>query len=123
MTEPTPEERIPIPSFTPETLPLADAFAFGEPEDVPAGAPATISVDLNSDDLAYVYLAIQPPGVARPLPAGRVDLWLRESIGIDLRPAEAVELATRLRECTEAAVVVAARYPDEQDPVDEGAPA
>jgi hypothetical protein len=88
MTEPTPEERIPLRSFTPETLPLADAFAFGERGDA-------------------------APGVARPLPPGTVDRWLRESIGIDLRPAEAAELAT----------IIAARHPHEPDSADEGAPA
>jgi len=122
MTEPTSEEWIPIPTFPPEPLPLADAFTFGEPDDVVPGAPATISVDLNADDVAYVYLAIEPPGVARLLPGGD-GLWLRESIGLDLRPAEAAELATRLRACAEAAAAFAARYPDEPDPADEGAPA
>ena len=56
--------------FDPEYLELADLFLGSEPEPMVApGAPAMVSVGLNSADLAFVYLSIDPPGaplVANP---------------------------------------------------------
>ena len=104
--------------FNPEDLELADLFLGSEPEPMIApGAPAMISTGLNSADLAYVYLSIDPPGA--PLVAS---VWedprLARSVWIDLRPAEALELATRLRICAEAAAQFAeacAAGPDEAE--------
>ena len=94
----------------------------GEPMIAP-GAPAMISTGLNSADLAYVYLSIDPPGA--PLVAS---VWedprLTRSVWIDLRPAEALELATRLRICAEAAAQFAeacAAGPDEAEDEDDQA--
>ena len=84
---------------------------------VAPGAPAMVSVGLNSADLAYVYLSIDPPG--EPLVASAwEDPRLTRSVWIDLRPAEALELGTRLRVCAEAAAQFAetcAGGPDEAD--------
>jgi hypothetical protein len=104
--------------FNPEDLELADLFLGSEPEPMIApGAPAMISTGLNSADLAYVYLSIDPPGA--PLVAS---VWddpsLTRSVWIDLRPAEALELGTRLRICAEAAAQFAEAFPEEPDEAD-----
>lgn len=104
--------------FNPEDLELADLFLGSEPEPMIApGAPAMISTGLNSADLAYVYLSIDPPGA--PLVASEwEDPRLTRSVWLDLRPAEALELGTRLRICAEAAAQFAeacAAGPDEAD--------
>ena len=105
-------------NFDPEDLELADLFLGWEPEPMVApGAPAMVSVGLNSADLAFVYLNIDPPGA--PLVASAwEDPRLTRSVWIDLRPDEALELATRLRICAEAAAQFAeacAAGPDEAD--------
>ena len=101
--------------FDPEDLELADLFLGSEPEPrVAPGAPAMVSVGLNSADLAYAYLSIDPPGaplVANPGEGPR----LSRSVWIDLRPAEALELGTRLRICAEAAAQFAEAVPEEPD--------
>ena len=110
--------------FDPEDLELADLFLGSEPEPrVVPGAPAMVSVGLNSADLAYVYLSIDPPG--EPLVASELeDPRLTRSVWIDLRPAEALELGTRLRICAEAAAQFAeacAAGPDDADGEDDQA--
>ena len=110
--------------FDPEDLELADLFLGSEPEPMVApGAPAMVSVGLNSADLAYVYLSIDPPG--EPLVASAwEDPRLTRSVWIDLRPAEALELGTRLRICAEAAAQFAeacAAGPDDADGEDDQA--
>ena len=102
-------------NFDPEDLELADVFLGSElrPTVVP-GAPAMISVGLNSADLAYVYLSIDPPG--EPLVASESEgPGLTHSVWLDLRPAEALELGTRLRICAEAAARFAEAFPEEPD--------
>ena len=104
--------------FDPEDLELADLFLGHErrPAVVP-GAPAMISTGLNSADLACVFLSIDPPGA--PMVASEwEDPRLTRSVWLDLRPAEALELGTRLRICAEAAAQFAeacAPAPDEAD--------
>ena len=46
------------------------------------------------------------------------DPRLTHSVGFDLRPAEALELSTRLRICAEAAGQFAAAFPEELDEAD-----
>jgi len=101
--------------FDPEDLELADLFLGSEPEPMVApGAPAMVSVGLNSADLAYVYLSIDPPG--EPLVASAwEDPRLTRSVWVDLRPAEALELGTRLRICAEAAAGFAEAVRGEAD--------
>jgi hypothetical protein len=104
--------------FDPEDLELADLFLGSEPEPMVApGTPAMVSVGLNSADLAYVYLSIDPPGaplVANPGEGPR----LSRSVWLDLRPAAALELSTRLRISAEAAAQFAAAFPEEPDEAD-----
>ena len=76
-----------------------------------------ISAGLNSADLSYVYLNIDPPG--EPLVAS---VWedprLTRSVWLDLRPAEALELGRRLRICGEAAAGFAEAVRGEPDEAD-----
>ena len=118
------EQSLASTDFDPEDLELADLFLGSEPEPMVApGAPAMVSVGLNSADLAYVYLSIDPPG--EPLVASAwEDPRLTRSVWIDLRPAEALELGTRLRICAEAAAQfaeAARREPDDADGEDDQA--
>ena len=109
-----------IPEFSPDDLEVADIFPEG-PEPVDPEAPAVIRVGLNSADLAYVYLAIDPAGEAVLARLG-VDFRFTNAIWLDLRPAEALELGTRLRICAEAAARFAeacAAGPDEADGADD----
>jgi hypothetical protein len=105
-------------NFDPEDLELADLFLGSEPEPMVApGAPAMITTGLNSADLAFVYLNIDPPGA--PLVASAWEApRLTRSVWIDLRPAEALELSTRLRISAEAAAQFAAAFPEELDEAD-----
>jgi hypothetical protein len=49
--------------FNPEDLELADLFLGSEPEPMIApGTPAMVSVGLNSADLSFVFLTIDPSG-------------------------------------------------------------
>ncbi len=110
--------------FEPEDLQLADLFLGHERRPTVAlGAPAMISTGLNSADLAFVYLNIDPPG--EPLVASEwEDPRLTRSVWLDLRPAEALELGTRLRICAEAAAQFAeacAAGPDGADGEDDQA--
>jgi hypothetical protein len=104
--------------FDPEDLELADLFLGSEPEPMVApGTPAMVSVGLNSADLAYVNLSIDPPGeplVANPGEGPR----LTRSVWVDLRPAEALELGRRLQICGEAAARFAEAFPEEPDEAD-----
>jgi hypothetical protein len=109
------EQSLASTDFDPEDLELADVFLGSElrPTVVP-GAPAMISVGLNSADLAYVYLNIDPPGA--PLVASESEgPGLAHSVWLDLRPAEALELGTRLRICAEAAAGFAEAVRGEAD--------
>jgi len=76
-----------------------------------------VSVGLNSADLSFVYLNIDPPG--EPLVAS---VWedprLTRSVWLDLRPAEALELSRRLQICGEAAARFAEAFPEEPDKAD-----
>jgi hypothetical protein len=112
------EQSLATTNFDPEDLELADLFLGSEPEPMVApGTPAMVSVGLNSADLAFVYLSIDPPG--EPLVANAwEDPRLTHSIWLDLRPAEALELGTRLRICAEAAARFAAAFPEELDEAD-----
>jgi hypothetical protein len=112
------EQSLATTNFDPEDLELADLFLGSEPEPMVApGTPAMVSVGLNSADLAYAYLSIDPPGaplVANPGEGPR----LSRSVWIDLRPAEALELAMRLRISAEAAAQFAAAFPEQPDEAD-----
>jgi len=83
------EQSLASTDFDPEDLELADLFLGWEPEPMVApGAPAMVSVGLNSADLAYVYLSIDPPGEQLVASAWE-DPRLTRSVWIDLRPTEA----------------------------------
>ena len=115
MSANSPEPSLTIPDFDPEDLELADVFLSSDrrPMVVP-GAPAMISVGLNGEDLRYVYVNIDPPG--EPVVASVwKDPLLTQSVWLDLRPAEALVLAERLRICAEAAARFAQAYPEEPD--------
>src|SRR5665811_1270320 len=77
------EQSLATTNFDPEDLELADVFLGWEPEPMVApGAPAMVSVGLNSADLAYVYLSIDPPG--EPLVASAwEDPRLTRSVWVD----------------------------------------
>ena len=107
MPEPT------IPHFDPDDgIVVADVFPNPgcEPED--PEAPAMITVDLNDGNLAMVELQINPPGEA-VLERLQYEFRLTEAIWLDLHPAEALELAARLRIFAEAAA-----YFDKGEPSD-----
>ncbi len=112
------EQALGTTDFVPEDLPLADVFLGSERRaTVVPGAPAMISVGLNSADLAYVYLNIDPSGA--PLVASvSEDPGLAHSVWLDLRPAEALELGRRLQICAEAAAEFAEAFPEEPDEAD-----
>ena len=115
MNEDSPAPTLRIPDFDPEDLELADLFLGSEPQPMVApGTLAMVSVGLNSSDLAYAYLSIDPPGeavLAREPDGPR----LSRSVWIDLRPAEALELGRRLQVCGEAAARFAEAFPEEPD--------
>jgi hypothetical protein len=109
------ERSLATTDFDPEYLELADVFLGYElGPTVADGTPAMISAGLNSVDLSYVYLNIDRPG--RRLVAG---VWkdpdLTNSVWLDLRPAEALELGRRLLICAEAAARFAEAFPEEPD--------
>ena len=81
-----------------------------EPED--PEAPAMITVDLNDGNLAMVALSINPAGEA-VLARLSEEFRLTMPVWLDLRPAEALELAERLRSFAEAAA-----YFDKGEPSD-----
>jgi len=118
MNEDSPAPTLTIPDFDPEDLELADLFLGSElrPTVVP-GAPAMITVELDPDDLSYVFVNIDPPGEPLVASVGK-DPRLTHSVGFDLRPAEALELGTRLRVCGEAAAQFAAAFPEQPDEAD-----
>ena len=92
-----------IPHFDPDDgIVVADVFPNPgcEPED--PEAPAMITVDLNAANLAMVDLQINPAGEA-VLARLSAEFRLTEAIWLDLHPAEALELAERLRSFAEAA--------------------
>ena len=107
MPEPT------IPYFDPnDGIVVADVCPNPgcEPED--PEAPAMITVDLNDGNLAMVALSINPAGEA-VLARLSEEFRLTEAIWLDLHPAEALELAARLRSFAEAAA-----YFDKGEPSD-----
>ena len=117
MSANSPEPSLTIPDFDPENLELADVFLSSDPRPTVArGAPAMISVGLNGADVRFVCVNIDPPG--EPVVASVWDDRLTQSVWLDLRPAEALELSTRLRICAEAAARFAEAYPEEPDEPD-----
>ena len=112
------EHSLATTNFDPEDLELADLFLGSElrPTVVP-GAPAMITVELDPDDLSYVFVNIDPPGEPLVASVGK-DPRLTHSVGFDLRPAEALELGMRLRICAEAAARFAESFPEEPDEAD-----
>jgi hypothetical protein len=109
------EQSLATTNFDPEDLELADVFLGSElrPTVVP-GAPAMISVELDPDDLSYVFVNIDPPGEPLVASAGK-DPRLTHSVGFDLRPAAALELGMRLQICAEAGARFAEAFPEEPD--------
>ena len=103
-------------TFDPEDFAITGAWLSPPFRPTADGAPAMISVGLNSDDLSYAYVALDPPG--RRLVAG---VWedpdFTNSVWLDLRPAEALELGRRLQICAEAAARFAEAFPEEPDEV------
>ena len=73
------EQSLATTTFDPEDLELADVFLGSELRPTVApGAPEMISAGLNSADLSFVYLNIDPPGEA---------VLAREPDGPRARPA------------------------------------
>src|SRR5664279_3207938 len=101
-------------TFDPEDFAITGAWLSPPFRPTADGAPAMISVGLNSDDLSYAYVALDPPG--RRLVAGVwEDTGLTNSVWLDLRPAEALELGRRLQICGEVAARFAEAFPEEAD--------
>ena len=112
------EQALGTTDFVPEDLPLADVFPnswFGPPVD--PEAPGMISTGLNSVDLSFVYLAIDPPGEAVQARQGE-GFCVPGAVWLDLRPADASELGRRLLICAEAAARFAEAFPEEPDEAD-----
>ena len=109
------EQALRTTDFVPEDLELADVFPnpwFGPTVD--PEAPGMISTGLNSVDLSFVYLAIDPPGEAVLARQGE-GFRVPGAIWLDLRPAAASELGRRLQICAEAAARFAEAFPEEPD--------
>ena len=109
------EQALRTTDFDPEDLELADVFPnswFGPPVD--PEAPGMISTGLNSVDLSFVYLAIDPPGEAVQARQGE-GFRVPGAVWLDLRPAAALELARRLKVCAKAAARFAEAFPEEPD--------
>jgi len=112
------EQSLATTTFDPEDLELADVFLGTELRPTVApGAAAMISAGLNSADLSFVYLAIDPAGEA-VLAREFEGMRLTNSLWLDLRPAEALEIGARLRICAEAAARFAEAFPEEPDETD-----
>jgi hypothetical protein len=111
------ERSLATTDFDPEVFAITGAWLSPPFPPTADGAPAMISVGLNSDDLSYAYVALDAPG--RRLVAG---VWndpeFTDSVWLDLRPAEALELGRRLQICAEAAARFAEAYPEEPDEAD-----
>jgi hypothetical protein len=104
-------------TFDPEDFAITGAWLWPPVRPTADGAPPMVSVGLNSDDLSYAYVSLDAPG--RRLVAG---VWndpdFTDSVWLDLRPAEALELGRRLQTCAEAAAKFAEAYPEEPDEAD-----
>ena len=101
-------------TFDPEDFAITGAWLWPPSRPTVDGAPAMISVGLNSDDLSYAYVTLDPPG--RRLVAGVwEDTGFTSSVWLDLRPAEALELGRRLQICGEVAAQFAEAFPEEPD--------
>ena len=112
------ERSLATTTFDPEDLELADVFPnswFGPTVD--PEAPGMISTGLNSVDLSFVYLAIDPPGEAVQARQGE-GFRVPGAVWLDLRPAEALELGRRLQLCGKAAAQFAEAFPEEPDEAD-----
>jgi len=111
------EQALRTTDFDPEEFAITGTWLSPPAGPTVDGAPAMISVGLNSDDLSYAYVALDPPG--RRLVAGVwEDTDFTNSIWLDLRPAEALELGRRLQICAEAAARFAEAFPEEPDEAD-----
>ena len=101
-------------TFDPEDFAITGTWLSPPVRPAADGAPAMISVGLNSDDLSYAYVALDAPG--RRLVAG---VWkdpdFTDSVWLDLRPAEALELGRRLQICGEVAARFAEAFPEEAE--------
>jgi hypothetical protein len=112
------ERSLATTTFDPEDLALADVFPnpwFGPTVD--PEAPGMISTGLNSADLSFVYLAIDPPGEAVLARQGE-GFRFPGAVWLDLRPAEALELGRRLQLCGKAAAQFAEAFPEGPDEAD-----
>ena len=101
-------------TFDPEDFAIAGAWLSPPFRPTVDGAPAMISVGLNSDDLSFAFVSLDAPG--RRLVAGVwQDAEFTDSVWLDLRPAEALELGRRLQICGEVAARFAEAFPEEPD--------
>ena len=111
------EQSLATTTFDPEDLEITGAWLWPPVRPTADGAPAMVSVDLNPDDLSYASLVVDPPG--RRLVAG---VWkdpdFTDSLWLNLRPAEALELSRRLQVCAKAAAQFAEAFPEEPDEAD-----
>jgi hypothetical protein len=108
------ERSLATTTFDPEDFAITGTWLSRPVRPTADGAPAMISVGLNSDDLSYAYVALDAPG--RRLVAGVwEDAEFTDSVWLDLRPAEALELGRRLQICGEVAARFAEAFPDEPD--------
>ena len=99
-------------TFDPEDFAITGAWLWPPSRPTVDGAPAMISVGLNSDDLSYAYVALDAPG--RRLVAGVwQDAEFTDSVCLGLSPVEALELGRRLQICAAAALRFAEAFPEE----------
>jgi len=101
-------------TFDPEDFAIAGAWLAPRSRPTVDGAPAMISVGLNSDDLSFAFVSLDAPG--RRLVAGVwQDAEFTDSVWLDLSAAEALELGRRLQICGEVAARFAEAFPEEPD--------
>ena len=108
------EQALRTTDFVPEGFAITGTWLSPPVRPTVDGAPAMISVGLNSDDLSFAFVSLDAPG--RRLVAGVwQDAEFTDSVWLDLRPAEALELGRRLQICGEVAARFAEAFPEEAD--------
>jgi hypothetical protein len=106
------EQALGTTDFDPEEFAITGTWLSPPVRPTVDGAPAMISVGLNSDDLSFAFVSLDAPG--RRLVAGVwQDAEFTDSVCLDLSPAEALELGRRLQICAAAALRFAEAFPEE----------
>src|SRR5664280_62941 len=108
------EQALGTTDFDPEEFAITGTWLSPPVRPTVDGAPAMISVGLNSDDLSFAFVSLDAPG--RRLVAGVwQDAEFTDSVWLNLTPAEALELGRRLQICGAAAARFAEAFPEEPD--------